>query len=325
MSKWMRGLFVAVLGAALSTPVLAQDWPTRPIKLIMPYGAGSGPDVALRPVVEQLTKLLKQSVVVENLPSAGGILGSQAIARATPDGYTFGFANNITLAVNQSFYAKLPYDPAKDFEPVGLLFDNAYILVAAPGFKPNSVQEFIALAKANRGKISFASGTGVGSGSHLTGEMLKSVAGIEMTHVPYKAGSQALADVVAGRVDVMFDNVSGVQQFIANGSLKALAVTSPRRLSQHPTIPTIAESGMPNFEAVAWGGIIAPAGTPKTVIQRMNAAIAEAMKAPEVVRNNATMSLSPLVSSPEDFTTFIGKESAKWSDLVRRSGAKSGN
>ena len=325
MSKWMRGLFVAVLGAALSTPVLAQDWPTRPIKLIMPYGAGSGPDVALRPVVEQLTKLLKQSVVVENLPSAGGILGSQAIARATPDGYTFGFANNVTLAVNQSFYAKLPYDPAKDFEPVALLFDNAYILVAAPGFKPNSVQEFIALAKANRGKISFASGTGVGSGSHLTGEMLKSVAGIEMTHVPYKAGSQALADVVAGRVDVMFDNVSGVQQFIANGSLKALAVTSPRRLSQHPTIPTIAESGMPNFEAVAWGGIIAPAGTPKTVIQRMNAAIAEAMKAPEVVRNNATMSLNPLVSSPEDFTAFIGKESAKWSDLVRRSGAKSGN
>lgn len=325
MSKWMRRLAATLLGAVLSTSALAQDWPTKPIKLIMPYGAGSGPDVALRPVVEQLTKLLKQSVVVENLPSAGGILGSQAIARATPDGYTFGFANNITLAVNQSFYDKLPYDPAKDFAPVGLLFDNAYVLVAAPGYKANSVQEFVGMAKANPGKINFASGTGVGSGSHLTGEMMKSVAGIDMTHVPYKAGAQALADVVAGRVDVMFDNVSGVQQFIGNGSLKALAVTSPKRLPQYPNVPTMAESGVPNFEAVAWGGIIAPAGTPKAVIQRMNAAIAEAMKAPEVVRNNATMSLNPLVSSPEDFTAFIGKETAKWSELVRRSGAKAGN
>ena len=165
----------------------------------------------------------------------------------------------------------------------------------------------------------------MGSGSQLTGEMLKPAAGIDMTHVPYEAGAQALADVVAGRVDVMFDNVSGVQQFIANGSLKALAVTSPKRLAQYPSIPTMAESGMPSFEAVAWGGIIAPAGTPGPVILRMNAAIAEAMKAPEVVRNNATMSLGPLVSSPEAFKAFIGRESAKWSDRVRRSGAKAGN
>lgn len=313
---------VAVSAFAIASTVSAQDWPSKPIRFIVPYAAGSGPDVAMRPVAERLGKILGQPVVIENFASAGGIVGSQMVAKAKPDGYTFGFGNNITLAVNKSFFDKLPYNPDKDFEPVGLLFDNPYILVAQPNFKPGSVQELIAHARTNPGKVSFASGTGMGSGSHLTGEMMKSVAKIDLTHVPYKSGSQALSDLVSGRVDVMFDNVNGVQQFISNGSVKPLAVTSAKRLPQFPNVPTMAESGFPNFEAVAWGGVIAPAGTPQPIIQRVNAAIAETLKSPEVVRANAAMSLNPLASSPQEFAAFITKESAKWAEMVRTSGAK---
>jgi tripartite-type tricarboxylate transporter receptor subunit TctC len=318
--KLLKLILTAAL--AVATAASAQEWPTKPIRLIIPYAAGSGPDIAMRPVADRLGQILKQAVVVDNIAGAGGIVGSQTLARAKPDGYTFGFGNNITLAVNKSFFDKLPYDPEKDFEPVGLLFDNPYILVARPTLKAGTVQELIAYAKANPGKMNFASGTGIGSGSHLTGEMMKSQAGLDISHIPYKSGSQALSDVVNGSVDILFDNVNGVQQFIKNKQIKALAVTSARRLPQFPDIPTMAESGFPGFEAVAWGGIVAPAGTPPAVVQRMNAAIAEALKSPEVVRANATMALNPLASSPQEFTAFIGKESVKWARLVKASGAK---
>lgn len=311
-----------VLSVALAGAAHAQAWPERPIRLVVPYAAGSGPDIALRPVAEQMGKILKQAVVVDNVAGAAGIVGSQAIANAKPDGYTIGFGNNITLAVNKSFFEKLPYDPDKDFAPVGLLFDNPYILVSRPSFKPSTVQELIAHAKANPGKVNFGSGTGVGSGSHLTGEMMKTQAGVDIVHIPYKTGSQALSDVVNGSVDILFDNVNGVQQFIANGQLKALAVTSSKRLALFPNLPTMAESGFPKFEAVAWGGIVAPAGTPQPIIQRLNAAMAEALKAPAVVRANESMSLNSLASTPEQFAAFIATETRKWAELVRASGAR---
>lgn len=314
--------FLAIAAVTLSTTVSAQSWPAKPIRFIVPYPAGSGPDVAMRPVTERLGKILGQPVVVENFASAGGIVGTQMLAKAAPDGYTFGFANNITLAVNKTFFDKLPYNPDKDFEPVGLLFDNPYILVAGPKFKANSVKQLIDAAKAEPGKINFASGTGIGSGSHLVGEMLKSKAKIDITHVPYKAGAQALTDLVSDRVEIMFDNVNGVQQFIRNGSLKPLAVTSSKRLPELPNVPTMAESGFPDIVVVAWGGVIAPKGVPAEVVQKMNAAIAETLKSPEVVQANAAMSLNPLASSPQDFTKFIAQEVAKWTDLVRISGAK---
>jgi tripartite-type tricarboxylate transporter receptor subunit TctC len=318
--KLLKLIVTAAL--AVATAASAQEWPSKPIRLIIPYAAGSGPDIAMRPVADRLGQILKQAIVVDNIAGAGGIVGSQTLARAKPDGYTFGFGNNITLAVNKSFFDKLPYDPDKDFEPVGLLFDNPYILVARPTLKVSTVQELIAYAKANPGKVNFASGTGVGSGSHLTGEMMKSQAGLDLSHIPYKSGSQALSDLVNGSVDILFDNVNGVQQFIKNGQIKALAVTSAKRLPQFPDIPTMAESGFPGFEAVAWGGIIAPAGTPAAIVQRMNAAIAEALKSPEVVRANQTMALNSLASSPQEFTAFIAKESGKWARIVKASGAK---
>lgn len=314
--------FLAVAAVAVSTAASAQSWPTKPIRFIVPYAAGSGPDVAMRPLTERLGKILGQPVVVENFSSAGGIVGTQTLSKAAPDGYTFGFGNNITLAVNKTFFEKLPYNPDKDFEPVGLLFENPYILVAGPKFKPNTVKELIDEAKAHPGKISFASGTGVGSGSHLGGEMLKSVAKIDLTHIPYKSGSQAMTDLVSGRVDIMFDNVNGVQEFIKNGSMKPLAVTSPKRVPELQNVPTMAEAGFPGIQLVAWGGVIAPKGTPAAIIERMNAAIGEALRSPEVVRSNAAMSLHPLASTPQEFAAFIAKESVKWAELVRISGAK---
>lgn len=313
---------IAIAAVALSTTVSAQGWPSKPIRFIIPYPAGSGPDVAMRPVTERLGKILGQPVTVENFASAGGIVGTQMLAKAAPDGYTFGFGNNITLGVNKTFFDKLPYNPDNDFEPVGLLFDNPYILVAGPKFRASSVKELIDAAKAEPGKINFGSGTGIGSGSHLVGEMLKSITKIDITHIPYKSGAQALADIVSGRVDIMFDNVNGVQQFIKNGTVKPLAVTSAKRLPELPNVPTMAESGFPGIQAVAWGGVIAPKGIPPDVIQKMNAAIAETLKSPEVVQANAAMSLNPLASTPENFSRFIVQESNKWSDLVRISGAK---
>lgn len=318
--KLLKLIVTAAL--AVATAASAQEWPTKPIRLIIPYAAGSGPDIAMRPVADRLGQILKQAVVVDNIAGAGGIVGSQTLARAKPDGYTFGFGNNITLAVNKSFFDKLPYDPDKDFQPVGLLFDNPYILVARPTLKVGNLQELIAYVKANPGKANFASGTGVGSGSHLTGEMMRSQAGLDISHIPYKSGSQALSDLVNGSVDVLFDNVNGVQQFIKNGQIKPLAVTSAKRLPQFPDIPTMAESGFPGFEAVAWGGIIAPAGTPPAIVQRLNVAIAEALKSPEVVRANQTMALNPLASSTQEFSAFIAKESVKWARIVKTSGAK---
>lgn len=313
-------LGIALLGCA--SVASAQDWPNRPVRLIVPYGAGSGPDAAVRPLAENLSKILGQPVVVENYASAGGVVGTQNIARAKPDGYTLGFGNNITLAVNKSFFDNLSYDPIKSFEPISLLFENAYMLVARPDFQANSLKELVTYAKANPGKVNFASGTGVGSGSHLTGEMLKSTAKLDITHVPYKTGAQALSDLVSGRVDIMFDNVNGVQQFITNKTLKPLAVTSAQRIPQYPDVPTMAESGFPGFEAVAWGGIIAPAGTPKPIIAKMNAAIAQALKNPDVVKVNETMSLRVIPSTPEQFTTYIASETDKWAKLVKASGAK---
>ena len=313
-------LGIALLGCA--SVASAQDWPNRPIRLIVPYGAGSGPDVAVRPLAENLSRILGQSVVVENYASAGGVVGTQNIARAKPDGYTLGFGNNITLAVNKSFFDNLSYDPVRSFEPISLLFENAYMLVARPDFKANSLTDLVTYARANPGKVNFASGTGVGSGSHLTGEMLKSSAKLDITHVPYKTGAQALSDLASGRVDIMFDNVNGVQQFITNKTLKPLAVTSAQRLSQYPDVPTLAESGFPGFEAVAWGGVIAPAGTPKPIIAKMNAAIAQALKNPDVVKVNEAMSLRVIPSTPEQFTAYIASETDKWAKLVKASGAK---
>lgn len=305
---------------ALCAGAAHAEWPERPIKLIVPYVAGSGPDVVLRPIADALGRELGQPVVIDNRGSAGGIVGTQLLATSPADGYTIGFGNLVTLAINKSMYSKLPYDPQRSLAPVSLAISNALVLVARNDFPANNIKELIAYAKQNPGKISVGS-LGIGSSAHLAGELLKSETGTFMLHVPYKSGQQAVVDIAGGQLDVMVDNVAGVLPFIRSGQVKVLGATSLKRVPVLPDAPTVDESGLKGFEVVSWGGIVAPAGTPKPVIDKLNAAIAKSLQDPAVVKLNATLSVDATPSTPAQFASLIATEIPRWGAMVKRSGA----
>lgn len=309
-----------VLAAATGASAAQAEWPERPIKMIVPYVAGSGPDVVLRPIADALGRELGQPVIVDNRGGAGGIVGTQALASSAPDGYTIGFGNLVTLAINKSMHAKLPYDPQRSFAPVSMAIGNALVLIARNDLPASNVQELIAYAKKNPGKVSVGS-LGVGSSAHLAGEMLKSETGTTMLHVPYKSGQQAVADIAGGQLDVMIDNVAGVLPFIRSGQVKVLGATSLKRVPVLPDVPTLDESGLKGFEVVSWGGIMVPAGAPKPIIDKLNAAIAKALKDPAVLKLNETLSVEAMPSTPEQFANLIATEIPRWGEMVKKSGA----
>ncbi|MHA7684066.1 Bug family tripartite tricarboxylate transporter substrate binding protein [Cupriavidus sp. PET2-C1] len=315
----LRVLFLFGLLAAAT--VARAEWPERPIKLIVPYAAGSGVDVTMRPIAEVMGRELGQPVVLDNRGSAGGIVGTQVVATSAPDGYTIGYGNLVTLAINRAFYTRLPYDPEKDIEPVGLAVSNAYVLIARKDFPASNLEELIAYARKYPGKVVMGS-PGVGSAGQLAGELIKANTGTFMLHVPYKSGAQALGDMVNGQVDIMIDNISGVLQFVQSGRVKPLAVTSLQRAPVLPNVPTIHESGIKGFQVVAWGGLIAPAGTPKAVIRKLNTALNNALKDPAVVRANASLSVDAMPSTPAEFSTLIHHEVPKWAAMVKRAGVR---
>ncbi|AQV98939.1 ABC transporter substrate-binding protein [Cupriavidus necator] len=315
----LAALAMAVLCAA-PLPVRA-EWPERPLKLIVPYTAGSGVDVALRPVAEAMARELGKPVGIDNRPSAGGIVGTTLVATSAPDGYTVGYGNLVTLAINRSFYGKLPYDPEKDIEPVGLAIGNAYVVTARKDLPVNTFAELIAYARSRPGKVVMGS-LGIGSASHLAGELIQAQTGISMLHAPYKSGAQALGDMVNGQVDVLIDNISGVQQFIAGKQIKALAVTSLQRVPVLPNVPTIDESSIKGFEVVAWGGLIVPAGTPRPIIRKLNAALNKSLADPAVVKAYAALSIEAMPSTPAAFTSLIQSEVPRWAASVKRAGIK---
>lgn len=318
----VRAMAALAMTALCTAPLLARaEWPERPLKMVVPYAAGAGPDVALRPIAEAMGRELGKPVVIDNRPSAGGIVGTQLVASAAPDGYTIGYGNMVTLAVNRSFYTRLPYDPEKDLAPIGLAVGNAYVLVARKDLPANNLAELVAYAKQHPGKVVMGS-LGIGSGAHLAGELVQGSTGIRMLHVPYKSGAQALGDMVNGQVDVMFDNVSGIQQFIAGNQIKALAVTSRQRVPVLPDVPTMEESGIQGIDVVAWGGLVAPAGTPAPVIRKLNAALNKALADPAVVKANAALSIEAMPSTPEAFTSLIRSEVPRWAATVKRAGIK---
>lgn len=319
LSPVLRVLFLFSLLTAAA--VARAEWPDRPIKLIVPYAAGSGVDVTMRPIAEVMGRELGQPVVLDNRGSAGGIVGTQVLAASAPDGYTIGYGNLVTLAINRAFYTKLPYDPEKDIEPVGLAVSNAYVLIARKDFPASKLEELIAYARKHPGKVVMGS-PGVGSAGQLAGELIKASTGTVMLHVPYKSGAQALGDIVNGQVDIMIDNISAVQQFIQSGRVKPLAVTSLQRASVLPNVPTIDESGIKGFNVVAWGGVVAPAGTPKAVIRKLNAALNSALRDPAVVRANALLSVDAMPSTPAEFSTLIHSEVPKWAASVKRAGVR---
>ena len=322
-SCWLRSLCGASLMAlaALAFAQAPTAYPTKPIRLVVPFPAGGATDILAREVAKHLTDAWGQSVVVDNRPGAGGNIGSELVAKSAPDGYTLEMGTVGTHAINASLYSKMPYDHVKDFVPVILVAGVPNVLEVNPSVPVNSVQELIAYAKANPGKLNFAS-SGSGTSIHLSGELFKVMAGVQMTHVPYKGSAPALADLLGGQVQLMFDNLPPSLPQIKAGKLRALAVTSATRAPALPDVPTVAEAGLPGFEASSWFGVLAPAGTPPAIVAKLNAEIAKWLTSPEAKEKLASVGANIAGGTPEDFARHIQAETAKWAKVVKESGAK---
>lgn len=316
-----RALFAFALGAAAPT-AWASEWPEgQPIKLIVPASAGSAADFVSRKVAVFLSERLRQAVVVENRPGASGVIAMQALAVSKPDGYTFGYGNVATLAINPSLFAKLPYDPDRDFVPVVALTSIPNVMVVRAGLPVDSTRSLVAYAKAKPDKLSMASG-GVGTTSHLAGELLKASAGIAFVHVPYQNAPQGVAELMGGNIDFMIENLSAVLGAIQSGKARALAITSKSRSSALPEVPTMAEVGISGLEVTAWGGFIAPAGVPRTVVERLNREFNEFASLPATQKEFAQFSASLIGGSPEAFGLLISEESKRWGAIIRVNGIK---
>jgi tripartite-type tricarboxylate transporter receptor subunit TctC len=310
-----------VAGLALAGSAKAQDYPSKPIRLVVPFAAGGATDVLARLVGERLTASLGQQVVVDNRPGAGGNIGSDLVARAEPDGYTILMGAVGTHAINPSLYPKMPYDPVKDFAPVTLVASVPNVLVVNPEVPANSVQELIDLAKAKPGELNFAS-SGNGTSIHLSGELFKAMTGTDIVHVPYKGSGPAVTDLLGGQVQMMFDNMPSSLPHVKAGKLRALGVTSAKRSPALPEVPTIAEAGVPGYDATSWFGILAPAGTPEPVVMRLQGAIVQALGEPEMRQRMADLGAEPVGDTPAEFGQFIAAELAKWAKVVNDAGVK---
>ena len=321
----MRALvpLALALGAALAPGARAQApeaWPARPIRFILPFPPGGGTDILGRLIAERLTAGLGQPVVTENRGGAGGNVGAEAAARSAPDGYTIVLVAP-TIAISPSLYSKLGYDPVKDFAPVSLVATVPNVMITNPSVPANTLGEFIVVAKSRPGEMNFGSG-GSGTSNHLAGELFNIVAGVKLVHVPYKGVNLAMNDVLSGRVQLVFIGVPAAAPHIRAGKLRALALVAPRRSSVLPEVPTAAEAGLPNFEVTTWYGILAPAGTQKAVVTRLNAELARIMHAPEMKEKLDAMATDPVTSTPEEFEGLIKREIAKWGAVVRQAGLK---
>ncbi len=319
-----RGLAALAL-AALAGPAAvwaqATDYPSKPIRLIVPFPPGGGGDTLARLVMTRVARELGQPLVVENVPGAGGNVGAVAAARATPDGYTLFYGTNGTHAINHALYKAPGFDPRKDFEPVSRFTRIAAIVAIRPGLPANSMQELLQLARSQPGKLTFAS-AGNGTTSHLAGEILKAQANIDLLHVPYKGGAPAMTDLLGGRVDFMIDVVPNTGPQVRGGRLKGLAVSTAQRVESFPELPTIAESGVPGFDVSAWDGLWTPARTPRPIIDKLNAAVRKSLADPELRAALVSRASEPSPTSPEEIARFVGSEMERWGNAVKRSGAQ---
>ena len=320
--SFARTLVAAPIAAAAHGAASAQDdYPSRTIQLVVGFPAGQASDIGARLMARQMAEELKQSVYVDNKPGATGIIAHQFVKQAPPDGYTFLFGSTATLAINPSLFRKLPYDPLKDFAPVALLWVSPMFLVAAPDRPFNTFTEAVAWVKANPGKTTYGSG-GSGSTQHIAMELLKKELGLDMMHVPYKGTPGMLNDLMAGRVDFAFESASAIIPYIQAKSVKALATSVASRLPIMPDLPTVAEQGLPGFEATTWAAFVAPAGTPAPVVARLNAAANKALVSQDMTDNFAKTYAQPRPGTPADLDAFLRKEIAKWGKAVAASGAQ---
>ncbi|WP_194713877.1 tripartite tricarboxylate transporter substrate binding protein [Noviherbaspirillum soli] len=299
---------------------LAQEYPTRPVKLIVPFAAGGPADVYGRAVAQRLQDVLKQSFVVENRPGAGSLIGTEAVAKSAPDGYTLLLMSN-THTVNESLFASKPYELMRDFAPVAPINYSDLVLVTRPTLEAGTTAELLKMAKARPGDLSYAS-SGPGTPYHMAGELFKAMAGVNILHIPYKGSSGARTDVLSGQVDMMFDAVPTMVEFVRSGRVKALATTGKTRSQVLPNVPTMAESGVPDYEAVIWLGLLAPKGTPAAIVNRLNEEVGKMASDPQVVQAWARQGATPMKMSPDAFSKYMQDDIAKWARIVKLSGAK---
>jgi tripartite-type tricarboxylate transporter receptor subunit TctC len=289
--------------------------------MIVPYPPGGSADILARAIGAKVGEGLGQPVVIDNRPGAGTIIGTEATAKSAPDGYTFMLGTVSSHAINPALNPKLPFDPVKDFTPVSLVASIPFAMIVHPSVPAKSVQEFVALAKSKPGQLNYSS-AGNGTSNHLAGELLKSMAGIDIVHVPYKGSAPALNDLIAGQVSLMFDLVLTAAPHIKSGAVRGLAVTGAQRSAVLPELPTVAESGLRGYEVSAWFGIFAPAGVPQPVAKRLNAEFVKVMREPDLKQRLASLGADPLTSTPEEFSTYLRSEIDKWAKVVKASGMK---
>lgn len=311
------GAFAAILLAHGVAP--AQDYPTRPIQVLIPFAGGSASDVLARIVTDKMAASLGQRFVIDNRPGAGGNIGTLAAVKAAPDGYTLLIAASGPLAVNKALYRNLPYDPERDLQPISLMAILPNIIVVNSKVPVNSVAELVALAKSRPKQLNYGS-IGNGSSQHLAGAYFEQVAGIQMTHVPYRVTGQLVSDIVSGEIQVSFQLMPNVHAQLQAGQVRPLAVTAEKRLAALPDVPTIAEAGVPGYEAAGWFALLAPRGTPKPIIDRLHREFSTAMADPEVRQRFIDLGSEPATSTPDELAAFMAAEVAKWTDIIRRGG-----
>jgi tripartite-type tricarboxylate transporter receptor subunit TctC len=318
----LRALGLACLGLVLAQGCArAQEaWPVKPIRFILPFPPGGGTDILGRIISERLSGSLGQPVVIENRGGAGGNVGAEIAAKSAPDGYTIVLVAP-SLAISPSLYSRLNYDPVKDFAPVSLVATVPNVMITHPSVPARTLAEFIALAKTRPGGMNFGSG-GNGTSNHLAGELFNIVAGVKLVHVPYKGVNLAMNDVLSGQIHLVVIGVPAAAPHIKAGKLRALALVAPQRAAALPEVPTVAEAGLTNFEVTTWYGVLAPAGTPRPVVTRLNAELVRIMHAPELRERLAALATDPVTSTPEEFADYIKREIAKWGEVVRQAGLK---
>jgi tripartite-type tricarboxylate transporter receptor subunit TctC len=320
-----RAIASAAFAAAVATLAFGQapaaaPWPSKPIKLILPFPPGGGTDILGRILAERLAANLGQPVVIENRGGAGGNVGAEAAAKSPPDGYTIVLVAP-SLAISPSLYSKLNYDPVRDLTPVALVGAVPNVLITSPSVPARNLAEFIALARSKPGGMNFGSG-GSGTSNHLAGELFNLQAGVKLVHVPYKGVNLAMNDVLSGQIQLVVIGIPAAQPFIQAGRLRALAVIARERSSALPDVPTAAEAGLPNYDVTTWYGVLAPAGTPRPIIDRLNAELVHIMHAPDLQERFAATGTQPRTSTPEEFGEYLRQETAKWAKVVREAGLK---
>jgi tripartite-type tricarboxylate transporter receptor subunit TctC len=315
-----RVLVAAGLLFIVPSAAVAQSYPSKPVRMVVPFPPGGGSDVLIRPMQPKLSELLGQPVVIDNRPGANANIGAEVVAKAPADGYTLLFGNS-SLSINQTLYTKLPFDAIRDFTPISLVSISPSVLVVHPSVPVKTVKDLIALAKQRPGKLNFASG-GAGNTMHLAAEQLKTMAGIDMVHVPYKGAGPAISDVIGGQCELVFVNIPPVLGHIRAGKLHAIAVTTTRRASVLPEVPTVAESGMAGYESTTWYGVLGPAALPPVAVTRLHAAIVATLAVNDIRQRLVALGSEPETNTPDQFAAFVRKDIAEWAKVVKTSGAK---